>query len=1044
MAKFSIGTKVIEIQNNKKGYIVQVYPQSKGKQMYKVQFYQNADEKDVLEKNLIEDINLEDPFEKIEKGFYGSYRDFLQINTAFKIHNTNNSNISTLKASKTIFKPYQYKPLLKILNSSNHRLLVADEVGLGKTIEAGHIMLELRARRNMQTALIVCPKSLQSKWQNELQEKFGLSFKIYDSITAIVEDLKAGRIFGIVNYEKIRKPKKSKNDFHELIKEKNYKIDLLVCDEAHRIRNASTLIHKGIQNIMSITKAALFLTATPIMISRENLFNLLKLLDESEYGDYQIFENTMRVNEPFVKALNRLNKGDKLIDIANELRNTEVLTERFIGEEGVYHWSEIKTIEERFREIPLYDVIIDSLINKPDTNETRVQLQFDISSLSKLNNIFSRTRKREVTQDWSQAVRNPKSIIVKLNPEERKYFEKVIDTYIKDNSYVDEWECDTMPQGKALGLVQKKRQVASSVYAYLNNMEDLQQGIDKYCDYPDAKLDKLLDIIDEVANKHNKKLIVFSLFKKTLIYLEIRLKKAGIESAMIHGGINNRSEVLQEFRDNPNKKILLSSEVGSEGLDMQFCDALVNYDLPWNPMVVEQRIGRIDRFGQQSKVVNIYNLIVKDSIQEDIYSRLLDRIGIFKTSIGDLEAILDRSLENSDIHDIGPKNLREYFSSLENELYTTELTEEERIQKLGNIAQAILMEKKNAEVLNDQLTNTLTNDIRFRTEIENILNRKQYITEKELISFVQKLIESALPTCQLIEVDKERCIYKFRIPKGTPNSLTNFLCQYEPFNDDYRIENNLFRNKIRGKIELSFTFRQETAYVDNSLIYINAYHPIILSALHFFEKKKSTIKENTFKYSLKSKLLPSGNYCLALYEIRQEFIKYGTTQIIKILMPILYDYSKKEVIRDKEKVKNLFGEAQDNVLISETNYSPTKDELLDMRISFTEAIGKTIDEIIEDQRIRIESLKILDIQRTEESYNAKIENKKDVISDIEWNIKYSSDEKKRKDNEKILPAQRAQLLQLEEEKEQEINRIKSTDIKSIDFTLLSLSQITII
>lgn len=1042
MAKFSIGTKVIEIQNNKKGYIVQVYPQSKGKQMYKVQFYQNADEKDVLEKNLIEDINLEDPFEKIEKGFYGSYRDFLQINTAFKIHNTNNSNISTLKASKTIFKPYQYKPLLKILNSSNHRLLVADEVGLGKTIEAGHIMLELRARRNMQTALIVCPKSLQSKWQNELQEKFGLSFKIYDSITAIAEDLKAGRIFGIVNYEKIRKPKERENDFHELIKEQNRKIDLLVCDEAHRIRNASTLIHKGIQNIMSITKAALFLTATPIMISRENLFNLLKLLDESEYGDYQIFENTMRVNEPFVKALNRLNKGGKFVDIAKELRNTEVRTERIIGEGNGYYWSETKTIEERFKKIPLYIKIINSLTSKPDTNETRVQLQFDISSLSKLNNIFSRTRKREVTQDWSQATRKPKKMIVKLNSDERMRFEEVIDTYINDNSYVDEWGCDVMPQGKALGLVQKKRQVASSVYAYLNDIENLQQGVDKYYNYPDAKLEKLLKIIEEVANKHNKKLIVFSLFKKTLMYLEIRLRKEGIESVMIHGGINNRSEVLQEFRDNSKKKILLSSEVGSEGLDMQFCDALVNYDLPWNPMVVEQRIGRIDRFGQQSEVVNIYNLIVKDSIQEEIYTRLLDRIGIFKSSIGDLEAILDSSLENSDAGE--SKSLRQNFSDLEKKLYTTKLDKEEREQKIENIAQAILREKKNAEVLNDKLTNTLTNDIRFRTEIENILNRKQYITEKELISFVNKLIETELPTCQLIEVNKELCIYKFRIPKGTPNSLTNFLCQYEPFNDDYRIENNLFRNKIRGKIELSFTFRQETAYVDNSLIYINAYHPIILSALHFFEKKKSTIKENTFKYSLKSKLLPSGNYCLALYEIRQEFIKYGTTQIIKILMPILYDYSKKEVIRDKEKVKNLFGEAQDNVLISETNYSPTKDELLDMRISFTEAIGKTIDEIIEDQRIRIESLKILDIQRTEESYNAKIENKKDVISDIEWNIKYSSDEKKRKDNEKILPAQRAQLLQLEEEKEQEINRIKSTDIKSIDFTLLSLSQITII
>lgn len=1040
MAKFSIGTKIIEIPNNNKGRIVDVYPLRRGKQMYKVLFYHSSNEIDVLEKNLIEDINLEDPFEKIAKDIYGSYRDFLLINTSFKIRNTNNSNISTLKASKTIFKPYQYKPLLKILNSSNHRLLVADEVGLGKTIEAGHIMLELRARRSMQTALIVCPKSLQSKWQNELREKFGLSFKIYDSITAVTEDFKAGRIFGIVNYEKIRKPKESEIDFQKLIKKQNCKIDLLVCDEAHRIRNASTLIHKGIQSIMSITKAALFLTATPIMINRENLFNLLKLLDESEYGDYQIFENTMRVNEPFVKALNRLNKGDKLVDIAKELRNTEVLTERFIGEEGRYHWSE--TIEERFKEIPLYTIIIDSLINKPDTNETRVQLQFDISSLSKLNNIFSRTRKREVTQDWSQATRNPKTIMVKLNPGERIRFEKVINTYINDNSYVDEWGCDIMSQGKALGLVQKKRQVASSVYAYLNDIKDLQQGIDKYCNCPDAKLDQLLNIIEEVANKHNKKLIVFSLFKKTLIYLEIRLRKAGIESVMIHGEINNRSEVLQEFRDNPKKKILLSSEVGSEGLDMQFCDALVNYDLPWNPMVVEQRIGRIDRFGQQSEVVNIYNLIVKDSIQEDIYSRLLERIDIFKTSIGDLEAILDSSLENSYIGEA--KNLRQYFSHLEEELYTTKLTQKEREQKIENIAQAILREKKNAEELNDKLTNTLTNDIRFRTEIENILNRKQYITEKELISFVKKLIELHLSTCELIEIDKEQCIYKFRIPKGTPNLLTNFLCQYEPSNDDYRFENSSFRNKIRGKIELYFTFRQETAYTNNSLIYINAYHPIILSALHFFEEEKSTTKENTFKYSLKSKLLPPGNYYLALYEIQQEFTKYGTTQMIKLLMPILYDYLREEVIRDKEKVKNLFGEAQDNALISETNYSPTEDKLLEMRTSFAEAIGEIVNEIREDQKIRIESLKKLDIQRTEESYNAKIGNKKDIISNIEWKIEHSCDENARKDYEKILPAQRAQLSQLKEEKEQEINRIKSTDIKSVISKLLSLSQITII
>src|SRR5690606_22794853 len=109
----------------------------------------------------------------------------------------------------------------------------------------------------------------------------------------------------------------------------------------------------------------------------------------------------------------------------------------------------------------------------------------------------------------------------------------------------------------------------------------------------------------------------FALFKNTLKYLNLRLKKVGIQTALIHGDIDDRVSEIEKFKTDNDIKVLLSSEVGSEGLDMQFCDALVNYDLPWNPMVVEQRIGRIDRFGQESPIVNIYNLIIKDSIQED-------------------------------------------------------------------------------------------------------------------------------------------------------------------------------------------------------------------------------------------------------------------------------------------------------------------------------------------------------------------------------------------------------------------------------------------
>src|SRR5690606_4642744 len=150
-------------------------------------------------------VDLSDPFLRLKQGVFGSFLDFSKINTSFKIQNTSNNTISSLKASNTIFKAYQFKPLLKFLNSENRRILVADEVGLGKTIEAGHIMLELMARHELRNALIVCPKSLQEKWQTELQEKFNFQFKIYDSTKELISDIKerSGTIKAIVNYEKI-------------------------------------------------------------------------------------------------------------------------------------------------------------------------------------------------------------------------------------------------------------------------------------------------------------------------------------------------------------------------------------------------------------------------------------------------------------------------------------------------------------------------------------------------------------------------------------------------------------------------------------------------------------------------------------------------------------------------------------------------------------------------------------------------------------------------------------------------------------------------
>ena len=153
MPQFNVGDIVIYVNSNEKGVITEVCPPARGRQMYKVSIDNSI--RNCLESNLMADIDLSDPFKRLEQGVFGSYLDFCRLNTSFKIKNTSNNTISTLKASNTVFKAYQFKPLLKFLNSENRRILVADEVGLGKTVESGHIMLELKARGELKNGIII-------------------------------------------------------------------------------------------------------------------------------------------------------------------------------------------------------------------------------------------------------------------------------------------------------------------------------------------------------------------------------------------------------------------------------------------------------------------------------------------------------------------------------------------------------------------------------------------------------------------------------------------------------------------------------------------------------------------------------------------------------------------------------------------------------------------------------------------------------------------------------------------------------------------------
>jgi SNF2 family DNA or RNA helicase len=1062
MAQYSVGSKVVHIGNGKRGTIIEVYPPRRGRQVYKVGWLNGNN--DELEADIALDCDISDPFERCASGIFGSYSEYAKKNTTFKIKNSNNSTISSLKASKTLFRAYQFKPLLKFLNSPNRRLLVADEVGLGKTIEAGHVMLELKARRELRNVLIVCPKSLQEKWKVELIEKFGLSFKIYESAKDLISELEEhhGDVRAIINYEKIRmkrddenndnddekknkekekkkkREKDPKNNLIDFLLLKGGRFSLVLCDEAHKMRNNSTQTYKGAEIVMSLADASIFLTATPIMISTRNLYNLLHLLDNTRYFNPQIFDNLLQQNKPFIWALTELNHNEPLKEIAKKL-SSEVIHSKFSADEKEIY-SETTTVGEKFKEDPLFKEIIE-LMNGEDSLQIRAKLQHLLSSMSIMNNVFSRTRKREITTDYTQAERKPHLRKIVLTDDEREKFDSVIDEYIEENSYQDYHGETVMEQGAILGLIQKKRQIASSVYAYLNNEDNLEKGIDEFCSRPDSKIDKLVNIIEEVFKHGTKKLVVFALFRKTLYYIKLRLAAKGYKSLMIHGLIENRAEILDTFKKDPNSRILLSSEVGSEGLDMQFCNSMVNYDLPWNPMVVEQRIGRIDRFGQQSPIVNIYNLVVADSIQEEIYMRLLDRIGIFRDTIGDLEAILDAPIDAS-----GKISIQNLYNKLETELYTSKLTPAEKKRKIEEVQRAIENERENIKHLEEGLTNTLTNDAYFKDEINRILNNNAYVTEIELKNYIESIIRQELTTCDLVEVEPD--VYDFKMPLNNPKILINFLTTYQPDGDENEAIFSRFKNTISDKDSLRITFSQQKAYDNRSLMYLNIYHPIIQASLNYFIKNDDRTK-TSFCYAIKDEkgIYETNLYYMAIYQLSMHRIVQGVEKRSETLLPLLYNVRNKSIVTDKDIVNSIFSKSQvSGIEHNASNNNIDRDMIQDMRYDFAEYISNEVKNKVGELNNQAESERFRNEQQTIEYYKSRIENYERNIDEWEQILDYTYYEntKERRRWEGAIRLAKANISQLEHEMEEHLNQINNDPKIGIESEIISINLINIL
>ncbi len=595
-----------------------------------------------LEHNLELPPPADDPEDWIRSAPVPAHR-FTATLTRVKLDGGLTDTVFSFRATRTLFRPYQFKPVMKLLGTGRLRLLIADEVGLGKTIEAGLVWTEMEARRLADRVLVVCPSALVAKWRREMEERFDLPLVeltmpvLTEFSERLAADTLPARAAHVCSLERLR----SWPGLEDAAAMRP-QFDLVIVDEAHSMRNTGTRSNALGSLLSEWADALVFLSATPLNLRNSDLHNLMDLLVPGEFEDAVALEQRLEPNavlhELSVSLLDRAaTQSDRraLLAPLGELAFGPAVTAR-----------------------PEFDLLAQLLTTPTLSHADIAAARRLITELHALSAVVTRTRKIEVQEE--KPVREPRTVHVIWTPTEVAFHDE-FRAWCQARA-----DAANMPLGFSMQM--PLRLVGSCLPAARDQVlgwtrtqggpvdEDAASSgkapaIPQLAPHPelvaaanaigavDTKFDSFVAAVEELVGQR-KQLIVFTFSRATLAYLNRRL--AGLfRVAMLHGGVpqKDRQKVMADFRAGA-YDVLLANRVASEGLDFEFCSAVVNYDLPWNPMEVEQRIGRIDRIGQVEPKIHVVNFHTPGTIESDIIARVMDRIGVFERAIGELEPIL--------------------------------------------------------------------------------------------------------------------------------------------------------------------------------------------------------------------------------------------------------------------------------------------------------------------------------------------------------------------------------------------------------------------
>jgi superfamily II DNA or RNA helicase len=721
-----------------------------------------------------------DFWERLQAGDTDAPLDFLlkQLAVQFPLENTGGQ----LSNSRTHLLPHQILLTRDIVSAKHRRFLIADEVGLGKTIEAGMILRELQARNEAERILIITPAGLIKNWFNEMRDLFRLHFEIL-GVDFVDHGISTWEIHNMViaSIDALKRPQR----LERLLGAPRW--HTIVFDEAHhlsRIRYGkkiqATLNYRLAESLRNHTRDMLFLSATPHQGNTFQFWSLLQLLDDSLFdSEESMLENRGLLGRVMIRRTKR--------EVTDRYGNP-IFMRRIVHTESFRQAAREQIFYDQLTEYLKEGYSAAGLGQSKTTSEQRaigfVMTTFQKIMSSSVRAIRQALRRRLlallIRQELELEVRRHRK------PNDHVVGENLLRIRDEMRELVAEILGMTNDQSQIANLdayIAQARQRVSRKYLpsdettewALDGDEDAEEGVYANAEIPDEiqrvrdllniipagvdrKFDTLIRAIEDIRRDNpNEKFVIFTQYVETLIFLRDQL---GIiygdkKIAVIRGGpLDDKIEAKERFWEEGGAQFLVCTSAGGEGINLQVCHILFNYDLPWNPMAVEQRIGRIHRYGQHD-TAQVYNLVAQDTVEEHIYNLLESKLVEIAQQIGKIDPVTGQPREDFRIEILGFLGSQPDYL----ELYKRALVEKDYVRTEQEIALAIQKAREASEALS-----SLTQDLRS-FDLQNYLDIEGKFDLADLKRFIEvavvRLGGVILPRGEFHQIETPRVLQKY-------------------------------------------------------------------------------------------------------------------------------------------------------------------------------------------------------------------------------------------------------------------------------------------